>query len=245
MSEDPFDDPPIRFLRAEFPDATAAECLRFFRASKQKLDIAKSRLARYFEWRRDTAAAGSTQKKLGVELPAWVTPLSVKAHDGSHVVLCQTGRCDPKAGTPNEYAHATATTLDNTLPRDSLDRFSLIVDVAGIQGGHNMPGSSLIPTLRALSSVLGAHLPERMQKIVIYPVTWTMRSVWAAVKPFLDPVTASKAVLLGQDCPPHVRRYPIALGEYIPLDAIAEDDLARQLVMETPPLLDRSRTQGG
>ena len=61
-----------------------------------------------------------------------------------------------------------------------------------------------------------------MRRLIIYPMPWAGMAVWGAVKPFIDPTTAQKVVMLpgsakrGAPC-------PVELGEYVEYAEIRGD----------------------
>eukprot|EP00326_Haptolina_ericina_P042400 CAMPEP_0181258540 /NCGR_PEP_ID=MMETSP1096-20121128/50832_1 /TAXON_ID=156174 ORGANISM="Chrysochromulina ericina, Strain CCMP281" /NCGR_SAMPLE_ID=MMETSP1096 /ASSEMBLY_ACC=CAM_ASM_000453 /LENGTH=228 /DNA_ID=CAMNT_0023356931 /DNA_START=1 /DNA_END=688 /DNA_ORIENTATION=+ len=127
-------------------------------------------------------------------------PEATCAADGTPVVLTLAALCDADAGSPAQYALAAGILLDDHLPRDAEQYVTIVVDVGGVKGGANQTPKRLIPIIRELSRVLSSNFPERVRRIIIFPVPFALRSIWVAVKLFLDPVTASKVVAYGCTC---------------------------------------------
>lgn len=75
--------------------------------------------------------------------------------------------------------------------------------------------------IRALSTALSTHHPERLARMVVYPVPWLLRGLWSVVKGALDPMVAEKAVFLGAS--PAGCRYPPTLSEYVDLSTMPTD----------------------
>lgn len=203
-----------------FPESPAPERARFLRARNGKLDAAAGMLRDHLEWRAKNLPPPPDAPLHGKGLPPWITMHdSMRAIDGTPILLALAAMCDPEAGTPEMYALASAVLLDAHLPRDSNQFITIVVDVGGVRGGANAPPSKLFAIIRELSRVLSseksehaqlcdakpfaqpplcwsaANFPERVRRIIIYPVPLAVRSIWMAVKLFLDPVTAAKVRL--------------------------------------------------
>lgn len=232
-------------LLAEFPDSPYAERARFLRARKGKLADASTMLRAHLHWRDTELAKAPTAKQLGKELPEWnVVPAGLRGVDGTLVVVALPALCDPTAATPAEYAFATALLLEQHLPRDSEAAITILSDVGGIAGGVNAAPGKLMSVIRELSKLLSGNYPERMRRLVIYPVPLALRGVWAAVKLFLDPVTASKAVLFGGS-DPKARFSPAELGKYIDLSTMPGGELyGRADIVPAAAAMRQARAQG-
>lgn len=61
-----------------------------------------------------------------------------------------------------------------------------------------------------------AYYPERLQHFFMINAPWFFTAIWAMIKPFIDPVTAEKFIILGSD-------YLGTLREYIDDSQIPED----------------------
>ena len=46
--------------------------------------------------------------------------------------------------------------------------------------------------------VLSDNYPERLRRLIIYPFPWFGRAIWQVIRPFMDPRTADKVILLSQ-----------------------------------------------
>ena len=202
-------------------EATDAERLRFFIARKEDVMAATKMLCRYLEWRKRTLPLADNEPRLGVELPEWMI-CHGKARDETPILHVQGAMYDPEAGTAKQYANATAQLLDDNLDRNSMQKVSLLVDVRGDAGWKNPKGSQFIPVVRALSKLLGDCFPERLKRLIIYPMPWTGMALWGAVKPFIDPTTASKVVMLPGPSRPGAP-CPVELAQYVDYEEIRED----------------------
>ena len=202
-------------------EATDAERQRFLTARKGDVAATTSMLSKHLDWRRSTLPLAAGQPRFGAGLPEWIV-FHGHARDLSPVCHCQGAMYDPEKGTAQQYANATAQCFDEALPRDSDTKITLLCDVRGDADWPNAKGSAFIPVVRAISALLGDHFPERLRRLIIYPMPWAGMAIWGAIKPFIDPNTAQKVIILpgsskrGAPC-------PIELGEYIEYSQIRED----------------------
>ena len=205
----------------EVAGATAAEFKRFFVARKENVAAATKMLAKYLEWRKKTLPLAEEHPRLGVNLPPWMI-FHGRARDNSPVCHIQGAMYDPEKATVQQYAHATAQLFDDALPRDSETKVTLLVDCRAEDGWSNPRPRAFIPIVRSLSSLLGDNFPERLRRLIVYPVPWAGMALWRTVEPFIDANTAKKVVLLpgpskrGAPC-------PLELAEYVEYSEIRED----------------------
>eukprot|EP00310_Coccolithus_braarudii_P012745 CAMPEP_0183337528 /NCGR_PEP_ID=MMETSP0164_2-20130417/5137_1 /TAXON_ID=221442 /ORGANISM="Coccolithus pelagicus ssp braarudi, Strain PLY182g" /LENGTH=235 /DNA_ID=CAMNT_0025507227 /DNA_START=11 /DNA_END=718 /DNA_ORIENTATION=+ len=222
-------------LRQQLPDATEAERLRFLRARDGNVTKAAQMLGAYLDWREATLPLPEGAATLGHGLlKEWVCFLDeVKSRDSSKVLLVQAARCVPEACTNEQHAAAVASLLDQHLARDLEARVSIIIDVGGISGARNASPKLLFPVIRELNRVLGQNFPERVSRLLIYPVPWTLRSIWVAVRTFLDKATADKAKLFAGDA--NGGRVPPELDAWIVLGSIRSSVLAQKMMIDAVP----------
>jgi hypothetical protein len=261
----------IERLQKRHPNATKAECIRFFRCAKQNEKAASARIEEWFAWRLENglkisideaAGEGDTVEetipygrdymkkdeklwnetaKLAIEivskssgsnngtennvqLPQIIcsyemrqtsdalsdndnnvddevtsTTKPPRCKDGSRIFHLVPARFDLSIATAQVYALAAALYLDRLLSRCTTEKVSLICDVRGGRGWANPTPWSLLPFVQATSSLLGRHFPERLKRMVLYPMPSSAVWVWAAAQKFLDADTASKVVVVGLD----------------------------------------------
>ena len=246
----------IKRLRQSHPNATEAECVRFFRCTKRNEKAASARIDEWFAWRLenglkltlDEAATQETipyghnymkaDEKLWNETAAMAIKIMSKSDDtdgevrlpqiicsyemhftsdalgdnevsptttpprckdGSRIFHLVPARFDLSIATAQVYALAAALYLERLLSRSTTEKVSLICDVRGGRGWANPTPWSLLPFIQATSSLLGRHFPERLKRMVLYPMPSSAVWVWAAAQKFLDADTASKVVVVGLD----------------------------------------------
>jgi hypothetical protein len=57
----------------------------------------------------------------------------------------------------------------------------------------------MLPFIQCTSSLLGKHYPERLQRFVLFPMPSAAAWIWSAAQKRLDPNTASKVVVVGEE----------------------------------------------
>ena len=57
----------------------------------------------------------------------------------------------------------------------------------------------MLPFIQCTSSLLGKHYPERLQKFILFPMPSAAAWIWSAAQKCLDPNTASKVVVIGEE----------------------------------------------
>ena len=124
-------------------------------------------------------------------------------------------------------ALAAAALLEGILDRESECGVTIVVDVGRVAGGKNARPYTLMPVIRGLSGLLSVNYPERLRRLVIFPVPRSLMFIWSAVRLLLDPVTAAKAVLLagGEDSGRGCRYDPEQLGRFIDLATLPDGPL--------------------
>ena len=125
------------------------------------------------------------------------TTPSPQCKDGSRIFHLVPARLDLTLASAQVYALASALYLDQRLSRHTTEKISLICDVRGGNGWANPTPWSLLPFIRATSSLLGQHFPERLKRFVLFPMPSSAVWIWSTAKKFVDVDTASKVVVVG------------------------------------------------
>jgi hypothetical protein len=126
-------------------------------------------------------------------------PSYPRCKDGSRMFYLCPARFDVSLAPGEVYALAAGLYLDRRLSRLTTEKVSLICELRGGRGWANPTPWSMLPFIRATSSLLGKHFPERLKRMVLVPMPSSALWVWAAVQKFLDIDTASKVVVVGID----------------------------------------------
>ena len=208
-------------LEAAHPSAPAAERERFLRARGGDGAAAAAMYAEHLAWRAASLPLAADAPKFGAALPEWLF-FHGTATDGTRITFVQAARYDAEAGSTTAYTLAAAALFDEHLARDGDEKCTVLVDTRGAEGWANPPATSLVGLIRELTGTLRANFPERMRRLVVYPVPWAATALWTMVQQFLDAETVAKVVLLSgpatRGSPP-----PPELFEYVALSEIRDD----------------------
>jgi hypothetical protein len=250
----------IHRLKTRYPNATHAECKRFYVCVKHKEDEAAQRIHSWLQWRSDcgltlvthqsTAATNSTVNenreynqqfihedqeiwneaaKLAVQLetknasnsfvklPQILCAYEPQIHtntttdlplhnnlpprskDSSRILHILPARIDITLAPAPTYSLACALYLDKRLCRTTTEKITLLCDVRGGRGWANPTPWSMLPFIQCTSSLLGKQYPERLQRFVLFPMPSAAAWIWSAAQKCLDPNTASKVVVVGEE----------------------------------------------
>ena len=205
-----------RFVRARKGDLTAgAEQLRHYlhwhklheSAAGYGADstrMADESLSQY-DWRVASSVAqvmeGDLQVENTVPLPCVVflnnEATSIRSLDGTRICQHLPARITHLA-SGQVYAQALAIYLDRRLSRQREEKFDVFIDTRPGEGWGNISAYHLVPFIRHASKLLNDLQPERLQKAVVFPVPSVCAFIWnRMIKPWMDPVTADKIVLVG------------------------------------------------
>ena len=107
----------------------------------------------------------------------------------------------------------------------------MLLDVRTGDGWLNPPAQKLLPFFKHMAKVVPNHYPERLKRVVIYPLPWIVAALIKVVKNLFDPVTREKFIVLsgsdktGAPC-------PVDLGEYVTRAGLP--DHGRAIHLELP-----------
>lgn len=176
--------------------ATAAEQARFLRARQHDAAAAAKMWEAHVSWRASNLPLAG--KDLGQGLPpmAIMLPPEFKCKLGRRVLVVMGAMYDGELGTAQEYTLACAQLIDKSLDKDSDDKITVCVDTRGGDGWRNPKAWSVLPWVRDLASTLSANFPERLERLVLFPIPWLATAVWSAATALLDEATASKMQMI-------------------------------------------------
>ncbi|KAL7465262.1 hypothetical protein ACHAXS_005607 [Conticribra weissflogii] len=141
----------------------------------------------------------STSTSTSTSTPA-ATDNSTKPRckDGTRILHILPARLDLSLAAAPTYSLAAALYLDSLLRRTDAERLTLVCDVRGGRGWTNPTPMSTFPFIRSTSSLLGQHYPERLERMILFPMPKAAMWVWGAAQKCLDPNTASKVVVCSE-----------------------------------------------
>jgi len=76
-----------------------------------------------------------------------------------------------------------------------VEKHDVIYDARGLSPRRNLD----LVFVRELTDALSSHFPERVNRIVVINVHWTMQAFWVAVSPLLHPATKQRMTFCGSD----------------------------------------------
>ena len=202
---------------------TAAEWLRFLTARHGDEAAAAAQWRAHVAFRRCLPPA----KTIGNGLPDYMHFLQGRrCRLGGTIVLIMGAMHDPKMGIYDDYTMAIAAFLDAHLSRDSAERVTVIADCRGGVGWPNPPPS--LYHSRSLARMLRDNFPERLARIIVYPVPWIFLAMYHAARPALGTRTAAKLRLIGGPIESRHMPSPPGLLEYIDAEAAAACEALRE-----------------
>eukprot|EP00578_Thalassiosira_sp_NH16_P003905 CAMPEP_0181131170 /NCGR_PEP_ID=MMETSP1071-20121207/30280_1 /TAXON_ID=35127 /ORGANISM="Thalassiosira sp., Strain NH16" /LENGTH=628 /DNA_ID=CAMNT_0023217341 /DNA_START=31 /DNA_END=1917 /DNA_ORIENTATION=- len=119
-----------------------------------------------------------------------------RCKDGTRIFHILSARLDLSIATAYTYSLATALYLDRCFSRSTTERVSLICDVRGGRGWANPTPWSMLPFIQSTALLLGSHYPERLERLVLFPMPKSAIWVWSAAQKCLDTNTSSKVVIV-------------------------------------------------
>jgi len=186
--------------------------LRFLRARKFNVELAKQMFIDNEKWRKEFGVDGLVRSFEYTEKPKVFEYYPQYYHktdkDGRPVYIEQLGKIDLNAMYKITTGDRMLQNLvveyekvaDPRLPACSrkagklLETCCTIMDLKGV-GISKV--SSVYGYVRQASAISQDHYPERLGKLYLINAPWGFSGVWSVVKGFLDPVTVQKIHILG------------------------------------------------
>lgn len=95
----------------------------------------------------------------------------------------------------------------------SIEKQVIVFDLKGLSYSLNTQAIGIFKRTIAIDQ---SFYPERLHLLVMINTPWFFQGIWALIKPFVDPVTVKKFLLLGADYIDTLRQYII--DDQIPPD---------------------------
>lgn len=228
-------------LVKDFPDAAPAELMRFCRARPKSSAEAAQMYQRHLEWRKGEGSSSNLLDATGQVPPKYIREAG-QALDGTPILFVQGARYDQDVD-PEKYMLACCHALDSMLPPDDDRKVTILIDARpGVgDGWHNAPAHKMLPFFKLACRNLPDNFPERVQRVVIYPLPAIVKQLFRMVRGLLDPVTRDKfEVLSGSanlDAPCPSKLQDVVRLDQLPLDARkmhqSLDDLEKEIRRES------------
>jgi len=229
--EDAKEDPVVSELARRFPQAPRAELLRFCRARKGSLEDASKMYEAHLQWREGPGARQQLLQASQAVSPKYIRCEGV-AKDGNPLILVQGARYEQEAD-PMTYVLACAQLLDRVVPPTDSRKITVLVDVRPGEGWPNVAATQMLPFFKLACQGLPDNFPERVSRVVIYPMPWIVQALWRVVAGFLDPVTRAKFVIISGDAKKHAP-CPQELNEYFTIDQLPADARDMHAALKPP-----------
>jgi len=152
---------------------------------------------------------------------------SPRSLDGARICHHIPARIDTSLASGQIYATALALYLDRRLSRSEEEKFDVVIDTRPGLGWANISAYHLVPFIRHASKLLNDLHPERLHRAIVYPVPSVCAFIWnRLVRPFMDPTTAEKIVVLGGGAK-ITSKVPKGMRKYIGEDALGQIERRR------------------
>lgn len=210
----------VQALCEQFPNAEHAELLRFCRARPRSVEDAAHMYEKHLQWRASQGSATNLASAASAVSPRYMQQGGV-ALDGTPLFYVIGAGYNPELG-PEQHVLALAHGIDKVAPPSKEGKGTVLIDVRPKRGLFNVPAHRMLPLFQMAASVLQANYPERLHKLIIYPMPALVGHLWWVVKGFLDPKTSAKVQIFsgsaGFDSP-----CPEALGKFVALQGLPRD----------------------
>mmetsp|Transcript_28224 Transcript_28224/g.53414 ORF Transcript_28224/g.53414 Transcript_28224/m.53414 type:complete len:528 (-) Transcript_28224:46-1629(-) len=201
----------IKHLKLQFPEIESAALLRFFRASKFKLQDATDRIVDHIKWRQDVFPISFERVKEDCSRGKYV--MMGRDKEGDLVIYLHAHEMGSHTySTIEEHMNSvfflleivTAEILD-----DPMDKFTIVYNRTRAEKKNRD-----LAWAENIGKTLANHYPERMKRAYVIPANVLFRTLWTIVKVFFDPDTAAKIRFLSG---------PKELQKYIAVDQLPVD----------------------
>mmetsp|Transcript_7520 Transcript_7520/g.8638 ORF Transcript_7520/g.8638 Transcript_7520/m.8638 type:complete len:265 (-) Transcript_7520:373-1167(-) len=154
-------------------------------------------------WQYVARLAFAHSKQEYVEIPQLI--LSHKGREsneqlkdlsGSRIFHFLMAQMDSKIADPAIYALAIAYYMAFSVDRNSMEKITVMLDVRGGNGWANPAALNIIPFIRSTTGMINNSFPERLNKLLLYPLPRLSLYIWEMIKVFIDKDTVKKIVLI-------------------------------------------------
>lgn len=200
-----------------FPNAPAKELLRFCQARPDSVDEAIDMYAQHLKWRLQDGDPDRLAAAFGA-LPQNYCRRAGRARDGSPTLLVQGARYDPAVGS-KPFVLGLCHVIDQM---GCDEKFTLLVDLRPGEGWPNVPAYRMIPFIRLIASICPSNYPERVHRILVYPLPPMVEQLTRVIKSLMDEGTRRKIEVIsgpsevGSPCPRE-------LGKHVSYEQLPED----------------------
>ena len=214
-------------LTAKFPSAHPTEVARFA-AARPAADEAVALYTNYRAWRDGDGAPAALEKAAAAvsgDGREKLITVGGRTAGGDRVVLFVGARYDTEVAV-EAYAAYVCAKLDSLLAEDDAEKLFVLVDCRPQPGWRNPSVLGHIPLMRALATHVPNMYPERLRRIVVYPLPGWFTYMLGTITALLSADTRAKLCFLAGD---------EALGSPVPAE-LADHVTRAMLPEEAAPL---------
>lgn len=171
-----------------------SEYNRFLVACRNNQKVADNRFTKYTKWRKENFPLKHDQPRMGAGMPEFIHFSSETT--GVLNAFLFSARIERYQYTPEDYVLAIADCIDKHIPRDSVDKINIYVDIRPKFGWPNVNVLNMLSILKTIAGVLTNYYPERLHSMYIFSTPAFASAIWSLIKPVLDSVVVSKIKLI-------------------------------------------------
>jgi hypothetical protein len=107
-------------------------------------------------------------------------------NDRTRIIHVLPAQLDPKLAAPATYALAVTIFLELALDKSSMENITVVLDVRAGTGWANLSPFLLLPFIKIVALILNTHFPERLAKLVLFPLPRAATFLFNTAKMCLD-----------------------------------------------------------
>jgi len=120
----------------------------------------------------------------------------LRCSNGDRILHLLMAQMDPNIASDMAFALTVAFYLDRKLSRNSMEKMTIVLDVRAGHGWANPRPNQLIPFIRKINHIMERNFPERLSKLILFPLPSIATAIWKIIRAFLDPNTAGKIAVI-------------------------------------------------
>lgn len=212
-------------------EVTRGERIRFIAACKGDLDLTIKRIDQYLHFRQNEMLRHlNSIKSVGYDdnFLKMVSITESVARNNTRIVYVMpaifefsSAKDELTIGSARYEALSVACYFDSQLPRDSMEKLTVLIDVrAGVgKDFSNANAFKFLSFAKHTIHYLQCYFCERLDACIIFPVPSTMIFIWRLFRAFIDSDTRKRFKLISGDSD-GLADIPISLEEVVHLDTI-------------------------
>mmetsp|Transcript_31050 Transcript_31050/g.41034 ORF Transcript_31050/g.41034 Transcript_31050/m.41034 type:complete len:234 (-) Transcript_31050:399-1100(-) len=200
-------------LSKAFPDEHPYTLERFLIARQMDTEAAKEALQKHIEWRNATLPID--KEAILNEARRGICFIRGTSKEGYPIIYARTRFQDPTKRDLDEALKGAVYVLEKGIEMMGEKKHSTEGRMILVFDRSNSTRANVDTELwKEIARIASDNYPERLHRVLVYPVGILFRSVWAVFKYFLDQKTRDKVILLG---------YQEQLLDYIDEDQLVSD----------------------